>query len=123
MQRGDRILIFALLFIGLALFFWRTASSAQLRKVVIAQNGVELYRFTLTNDLQRTISIELPLGEARVEVKGGRVWLQEMGKAICPKGICKHTGKISHEGEAIICVPNKLSVVIQGQKKIDGIAR
>jgi hypothetical protein len=123
MKRGDCIVIAVLLFIGTMMFFWRTTSSAQLHKVVIAQNGVELYRFTLTDDLQRTIPVELPLGQAQVKIEGGKVWLQDVGKAICPKNICKHTGKISRGGEAIICVPNRLSIVIEDKIDIDGFAR
>lgn len=40
----------------------------------------------------------------------------------CPDKVCIHTGKISHIGEVIACLPNKVTVVIEGNNTtLDGI--
>ena len=37
-----------------------------------------------------------------------------MSEADCPDGTCIRTGKISKAGESIVCLPNKISVIIRG---------
>lgn len=39
----------------------------------------------------------------------------------CGDKTCMRTGKISHRGEAIICVPNKIIVEIKGSTKESGV--
>lgn len=50
----------------------------------------------------------------RVEVKpeDGQVWVTE---ATCPDKICIHQGKISQEGETIVCLPNRMIIQIFGE--------
>ena len=49
-------------------------------------------------------------------VKDGKV---SVSYANCPDGICKNHREIKYEGESIICLPHKLSVVIEGGEKND----
>ena len=50
-----------------------------------------------------------------VDVKEGRVRISESN---CPRKVCVHQGWISHSGESIICVPNKVVVKIRGEEKM-----
>ncbi len=45
------------------------------------------------------------------------VWVTE---ADCPDGVCVRTGKISREGEAIVCVPLGVCVTL-GEGEWDGV--
>jgi hypothetical protein len=45
-------------------------------------------------------------------IKNGEAY---MATADCPDKTCVITGKISRTGESIICLPNKVSVVIRGR--------
>jgi len=66
----------------------------------------------------------LPLGRDRVfdvgsghfrltlEVKAGGVAVKESN---CPKGICRHTGRISQPGRPIVCIPARVVVEIRGR--------
>lgn len=46
-----------------------------------------------------------------INIEDGRVWVSE---ANCPNKDCMHFGKISKEGQVILCLPHKLAVVITG---------
>ena len=40
---------------------------------------------------------------------GGKVWVTD---ASCPDKICEHYGKISGDGEVIVCLPNRLIIQV-----------
>jgi len=49
--------------------------------------------------------------EATLEIEGGRVRMLPLDESLCPRGICSHTGWISHHYESIVCLPNRIMVV------------
>lgn len=55
-------------------------------------------------------------GEIRniVVVEDGTVYMKE---ADCPDKLCIRQGKISRTGESIICLPNRVTVTIEGDGK------
>ena len=59
-----------------------------------------------------------PLGETEVRIEDKKVWVT---KASCPNKLCMRQGKISKPGEAIICLPNRIVISIQGKSKLDAI--
>ncbi len=69
-------------------------------------DGKETGRYSLESDR------EIPLLDGRVTltVSDGAVAVTEND---CPNGICVKTGFISKAGERIVCVPNKISVVLR----------
>ncbi len=73
----------------------------------------------VNNELLETINLssagtfiyEGALGDMTVEVKGGAIRISESG---CPLQLCVKRGWIRCEGEAAVCLPNRLMVVIKG---------
>lgn len=61
----------------------------------------------------------LEVGGCEVRVENGEVFV---AKSDCPDRVCVNTGRISRAGEAIICVPNRVSIKIIGEGKVDAIA-
>ena len=43
-----------------------------------------------------------------------------MKYADCPDGVCKSTGRIKYNGQSIICLPNRVSVMIESGEMGDG---
>ena len=53
---------------------------------------------------------------AYIESKNGKVRMLEMSKELCPNGICSKTGWIDKTYQSIVCLPNKITVTIEGAK-------
>ncbi len=114
--KGDTILILTLIGVTLSIFFLQRISQthSRQRRVFIEVGNKVVRRFMLgEKPLPQEISIPLPKGEARLEMKQGRVRMLAMKREICPKGICSQMGWIGSPGEMIICMPNRLVVGIE----------
>ncbi len=59
------------------------------------------------------ISVPGPLGESLVEIRSGEA---SMAWSPCPNKLCMHMGAASRPGESIVCVPNRVSVVIRSDR-------
>ena len=76
--------------------------------VEITQNGNVIAEYSL---LQNG---EYPLldGKNILIIENGEAYLRE---ADCPDKVCVKTGRISHVGESIICLPNRLAITVRGE--------
>ena len=61
----------------------------------------------------------IELGYASVIVEDGTVRIEN---STCGDKICERTGAISKAGESIICVPNRISIVVWGETEVDSVA-
>ena len=75
------------------------------------------------NGSSRTIPLakdaEIALDRASVLVSNGKICIAQ---ADCPDQVCVKTGSISRAGESIVCVPNKITITINGKSNIDAVA-
>lgn len=108
MKKNDKILIIAVLIIGIlvyVLFSFRGSG----KQVVVSQNGKESYRFDLTEENE--IAVKYDNEEYNeIVIKDGKV---SVISATCPDQICVEQGEISEEGETIVCLPHKLVIEIK----------
>ena len=74
----------------------------------VSENGIVIAEYSLDKDG------EYPLldGKCVLVIKDGYAYMLE---ADCPDHTCIKTGKISKIGESIVCLPNRISVVITGE--------
>jgi hypothetical protein len=107
---ADRLLFLFLIAISVSGIFYTREAVSQSADVVIELNGKPEYTFPLNID--RTVSVDGPIGKAVIEIKAGKVRVAE---APCPNQICVREGWISRG--AIVCVPNRLVVLIGGGKR------
>jgi len=117
-QSFDLVLIAALLFFA---GFWWVLGALDSREPSGVQiyNAQGIYReVPLRQDAE--IRVPGPLGESLVEVRSGRV---TMVWSPCPNKLCMHMGEAHRPGESIVCVPNRVSVVIRSpQSDIDAVS-
>lgn len=133
-RKADIILFVLLVVCGIAasavLSMSRTEAGKN-AKVVIESNGSTYAEYSLYNDVTVTvpapkqISIDAPEtadgkdGSAQydyyntVEISGCEVRVTE---ASCKNQVCVKHGSISHTGESIVCLPNRLVVRIEDPK-------
>jgi len=129
-RKGDllvvaAILVFAVLLLGLKSL--PAASGGQLLRVELNKRVVREIPFDENSN--ETIVIELPAGEATVEIVAGRVRILAMPKEICPLGICSSVGWVEQSGDAIVCLPNRLVLTVVGGmvnevwESLDGVTK
>lgn len=84
----------------------------------VSVGGKEIYRLSLSEN--KEISVQGPIGETKMKVANGSICITE---APCKQKICKKMGKISHSGEIIVCIPNKIIIHVKSgyEQNLDGI--
>ena len=113
MKKGDiALIVIAVIFLALWLIPKAGGST-----VKIFVDG-ELYEeVSLSEDTE--IFVESQYGRNTVTVKNGEAFVTG---ADCPDKLCER-GKIEKNGESIVCLPNRLSVTVEGEneKEVDVI--
>lgn len=110
---GDIVVIAALLLLSLLIFLSSLPSrSKTAAQAVISVNGEEYGRYPLSAD--REITIEQEGHRNTVEIKDGKVFMKE---ADCPDKSCVKQGKITKNGEVIVCLPARITVTLEGDRE------
>lgn len=103
------------LIIAAVFAFYASVSGSEGENAVVLCGGSIIAEFPL-NTAGEYFCPEVP--DMTFTVADGTVSVTESG---CGDKICVHTGKISHKGEAIICVPNRVVVEIKGNTSKGGV--
>ena len=110
MKKADIVLFAALILLGAALsvpaLMWRDSGDT----VRVTVNGKLFGTYKVSED--REVAVKKNGNTNIVVIKDGRV---RMESASCKNQICVHTGKISRAGQSIVCLPNRVSVTIEGE--------
>ncbi len=112
-RRADLILIAALLALAGILFLALNYGRQEGGVAVVRVDGVEVERHSLA------LNGTFPLngGSNILVIRDGQAWLSE---ANCPDHICVKQGKIHYTGQVITCLPNRLTVTVEGGES-DGV--
>lgn len=109
-NRADLILIIGVLAVA---FIWAGASlgTGPKAELVEIHNSHGLYMLSpLKTDT--TIMVPGPLGQSVVIIQEGKVFMQS---SPCSNKLCIHMGPIEQAGRSIVCIPNRVYVVIRGK--------
>lgn len=106
-RRADLLVIASLLLLALVLYLVLGASRQEGGFAVVRVDGLETARYALTAEG----TYPLNGGSNVLVISGGQAWLSE---ANCPDLLCVKQGKIHYTGQSIICLPNRLSVTVEG---------
>ena len=108
-----RTLDIAVLVLGLSVVaavsyaaYWRPHRGAGL---VSVRTSTAQWIFPLKEN--RKLTAEGPAGACQVVISGGMAWVEQSD---CPQKICIQTGKISQQGQWIICLPHRVFIRIEG---------
>jgi len=121
MKKNDWILMSIVVFIGLISFGivkWVQQESTKEPMAQITVDG----KIVGTYPLSENKIIDIPSKEKwtnRLKIEDGVIFMLE---ANCPDKICVHHKSISQNGETIVCLPNKVVVVIKNgiEREVDG---
>lgn len=87
---------------------------------VVKVDGNIVYMLPL--DKNASVTVEgYQGGSNTVAIENGTVYMKD---ADCPDKLCEKTGKISKNGETIVCLPHRVVVEIQGgEGNVDSLVR
>lgn len=118
-RRGDAVAIafvavFAvLLFISVILMRPR----GRMTSALVYRDGELLCELPLDKDTEYTVEGEYT---NVICVRGGAVAITE---STCPGGDCMHTGFISDGGRSIVCLPNRVEIILSGESDVDAFTQ
>lgn len=106
--RADILLFGGLLLVGCGFGLVLLLTQHDGAQVQVRVAGEVITDFPLTED--HTYEIRGANGGTNLLViQNGEAWVEE---ASCPDGLCVNMGKISREGQSIVCLPNQVVVEI-----------
>ncbi len=105
--RADLIVIAALLLLAGILYLVLNIGRQEGGVAVVRVDGVETERHSLKVDG----TFPLNGGSNILVISDGQAWLSE---ANCPDLLCVRQGKIHYTGQVITCLPNRLTVTVEG---------
>lgn len=113
MKTGDRIiLILILISLLLGIAINRYAGKTNEKYVEILVDGKLYEKIPLYPELRKTpFMVKSSEGYLYVEISEGKVRVID---STCRDKLCIKEGWISHIGESIVCLPNRISITIVG---------
>lgn len=111
--RSSDILLIVIIIVMIVLSFALAFQKDEGNTVEVYLEGELLYRIPLNAD--RIIELD-EIGYIIIENSTVRV--QDIN---CPDKLCEHQGTVSKAGQSIICLPNKLIVLVTGESDWDVI--
>ena len=108
-KKADVILLVIILALSVLGFVVLRKNSSSSSKIEITVAGEIVKSVPLSAN--GTYNIESDYGYNIICVESGQVWVED---ANCPNKDCERFGKISSEGQIILCLPHKLAVRIVG---------
>lgn len=108
-HKNDILLILVVLILAGGVWLYTGLTREAGAEVIVSRDGEELMRLPLSENTEWVI------GEGdhtnTLVISGGEAWISQ---ASCPDHICINQGRISLDGQTIVCLPNKLVVAVTG---------
>ena len=112
--RLDIIVIAVLLLVAVSLLLIVTLTKKSGNVVVVEIDGVISEEFPLSVDGVFTLNG----GTNTLVIENGEAYISYSD---CPDHTCEKTGRIRYVGQTIVCLPNRLSVTVQGEQTENGV--
>ena len=106
-HKADLILIISLLIIAVLGVVLLTCTKKTGAQVDVEIDGKYVTSYSLANDGEWVLNG----GTNILVIKNGCAYLRYSD---CPDHTCVRTGKIKYTGQSIICLPNKLAIIVRG---------
>ena len=119
LKKGD-FLIFSLIIvivIASAIGFYRAPLSAH--TVTIYVDSQKYASYVISEGTEKTVTVQTDSGYNQVKLQSNGV---QMIESNCSNHDCIRMGTISHAGDMIICLPNKVMVVLEGGDFVDAVS-
>ena len=85
--------------------------------VIVSVDGEIIKTFSLDGEISYEIA-GADGGKNYLRISGGQAWLED---ADCPDKLCVNMGKISRNGQSIVCLPHKVVVEVSSEENEDDV--
>lgn len=116
--RWDAVLAAVILLAAAAAGFFLYGGSAETGKLtaVVYRDGQEIARIRL-NELEEPLELTVEGEYSNVILaERGRICIKESD---CPGNDCVHQGWITRQGQHLVCLPNRVTITIEGRDLSD----
>ena len=110
-RKADIVLLIVLVLFGAVLALPAAMWKGSGDTVKITVNGKLFGTYDLSSD--QTVEVKKNGKTNIIRIEDGKVLMEQ---ASCKNQVCVHTGRISHSGQSIVCLPNRVSVTIEGKE-------
>ena len=108
-KKSDVFLICAVIITAaLAILAFKLSYSGSGNYVSVTVEGEKYAELPLSEDAE--LDIVSTYGVNHLVIRSGEAWVSH---ADCPNQVCVNTGKISEEGELIVCLPHKVVITVE----------
>ena len=126
-NKYDIALILGIIIINIFMIFYggsNVVNSGE-KKAYVYSHKELIDEYVLSDDYKTEFTVgDKSAGYNTVHIENGEIWIIE---ASCPDKNCMHQGKISNDGEIIVCLPNQLLIKIVeedgGESDVDIIVK
>ncbi|MDW5300206.1 MAG: NusG domain II-containing protein [Sedimentibacter sp.] len=125
-NKFDIALIVGIVVVNIAMIFFGGSNvvHANEKKAYIYSKNKLVGEYVLTDDYKTEFTIgDKDADFNTIHIENGEIWIQD---ASCPDKNCVNQGKISNDGEIIVCLPNQLLIKIEQENvenELDFIAK
>lgn len=112
-NRYDRLFLVILAGVILLLFLHQHFAGSKGSYILVTQNGEKIGEYSLLEN-QTFVVTDENHSYNTIVIENGQVWIDQ---ADCPDKLCVKQGKISKSGQSIICLPLKLTILVQADSK------
>jgi len=114
LKKNDLILFGIIIIISLSFLVLTKLLSDDGSRVYVYVNDSLKYTFSLNEDI--VVELEGLNGTNTLEISQGRA---SIISASCPDKLCVHQRSINKSKETIVCLPNKLIVLVEGEEEAE----
>lgn len=108
-NRYDRLFLVILAGVILLLFLYQHFAGSKGSYILVTRNGEKIGEYSLLEN-QTFVVTDGNHSYNTIVIENGQVWIDQ---ADCPDKLCVKQGKISKSGQSIICLPHKLTILVQ----------
>ena len=108
-NRYDRLFLVILAGVILLLFLYQHFAGSKGSYILVTQNGEKIGEYSLLEN-QTFVVTDENHSYNTIVIENGQVWIDQ---ADCPDKLCVKQGKISKNEQSIICLPHKLTILVQ----------
>ena len=111
MRKNDVMLMIAVAIMGLISYFlFRADTTAQQKVLVIRRDQQVIQRIELKKTTEEK-KLKIPVADGELILAYDKEGASVLSSP-CPDKVCVHQGRITHSGQTIACVPEKILIII-----------